>query len=220
VTDHNEGILEFGRLPETGDWDRNWLWTCRGQLKVIVTDFRVGVHYATEPHHFVPIIDHLEQLHANHYVHGDIRAYNMVLKYNQSRTTKNDECEGWLIDFDFGGKITDETGNHPKYNPKYPLGYVTVLADGSRQGERGNNISYADDWYALGRVIFFCHSLSLVGIRDFELRDFKDNFLAENGVYTSPSVAQSLRDFLILTSQKGATLELSRGFEKSLQDTI
>ena len=228
MTDQNEGILQFGRLPEIGEWARNWLWTCRGQLKVIATDFRVGVHYATKPHHFVPIIDHLEQLHANHYVHGDIRAYNMVLKYrdgtedDQSRTTENDECEGWLIDFDFGGKITDETGNNPKHNPKYPLGYVPVLADGSRRGERGNNISYADDWYALGRVIFFCYSLSLVGIPDInvrdELRNFKDNFLAENGVYTSPLVAQSLRDFLILTSEKGATLSLSKGFKKSLQD--
>ena len=85
-----------------------------------------------------------------------------------------------------------------------------------------HNISFQDDWYALGYVIFSCHSLSLVGIRDInvrdELRDFKDNFLAENGVYTSPSVAQSLRDFLILTSEKGATLSLSKGFKKSLQD--
>lgn len=52
-----------------------------GQIKIISTEYHEGIHYAKLPEHIFPIIDHLEQLHENGYVHGDIRAYNMVLKY-------------------------------------------------------------------------------------------------------------------------------------------
>ena len=51
----------------------------------------------------------LEQLHRHNFVHGDIRAYNMVLQYDTDRpksnhsamddriTTTNNICDGWLI---------------------------------------------------------------------------------------------------------------------------
>ena len=55
--------------------------------KVISTEYHDGVHYAKRPERYLPIIDHLEQLHKNRYVHGDIRAHNMVLNYPDS------ECE-------------------------------------------------------------------------------------------------------------------------------
>lgn len=120
-------VYPFGQIPQV-DITGNWLWEFCGQVKVICTEFHKGVHYAKLPEHFLPIIDHLEQLHENGYVHGDIRAYNMVLNYPKSeycfRTRLIDvlngeigvynlildyagsqKPEGWLIDFDFGGEI-------------------------------------------------------------------------------------------------------------------
>jgi tRNA A-37 threonylcarbamoyl transferase component Bud32 len=60
---------------------------------------------------FVPVISQLEALHSKGFVHGDIRGFNVVFG-------KTDE-EGWLIDFDFGGKL----------GRKYPKGYRTALDD-------------------------------------------------------------------------------------------
>ncbi len=72
--------LEFGApLPEDFEQHRrDWLWTGRGKLLVIETHYRHGRHYAEKPTDFLPIIEHLEHLHGNEYVHGDIRAFNMV----------------------------------------------------------------------------------------------------------------------------------------------
>ena len=179
-SDSNETpVHPFGQLPQC-QITMGWLWKFCGQVKVICTEFHEGVHYAKRPEHFIPIIDHLEQLHENGYVHGDIRAYNMVLKYPEPehcfRTRMMEQLDGemgaynrvldyigcqksdgWLIDFDYGGKIitgTDNvventTGNVDKINPKYPKGYVGRLDDGLRQGVAGNIITYDDDWFAL-----------------------------------------------------------------------
>ena len=84
--------LKFGGpLPEDFELHRrDWLWTGRGKLLVIETHYRHGRHYAEKPTDFLPIIEHLEHLHGNEYVHGDIRAFNMVfgglLKPKQTRS--------------------------------------------------------------------------------------------------------------------------------------
>ena len=110
----------------------NRFWGFRGRLLVIATQFHDGVHYATRPVHFLPIINHLEKLHRQGFVHGDIRAYNMVFKYDvacpesnhfaidtRRNTTTNNFCDGWLIDFDFGGKYSEEVC--------YPKGYKRIF---------------------------------------------------------------------------------------------
>ena len=136
----------------------NWLWGFHGELLIISTPYHEGVHYATRPFHFLPIINHLAQLHSQGFVHGDIRAYNMVLQYDiassepdlgamdtagRSSPTNND-CKGWLIDFDFGGKHGTVT---------YPMGYEHLLHDGSRPGSKGNKITIMDDWISLISLI-------------------------------------------------------------------
>ena len=150
---NNLPLHPFGeRIPENV-LAINWLWTFRGQLKIIATPFVDGIHYATRPEHYIPIIEHLEALHRKNFVHGDIRAYNMVLNY-----TNPDELIGKLIDFDYGGKLaTAENSNGS--NPKYPSGYKYNLEDGLRQGRSGADITVEDDWRALGYVILGLYDL-------------------------------------------------------------
>ena len=48
------------------------------ELTIIAIPFREGGHVANKPSAFLPVIDHLQELHEKGYVHGDIRAYNTV----------------------------------------------------------------------------------------------------------------------------------------------
>ena len=136
------------------------LWGFHGKLSIISTQFLDGVHYATRPVHFLPIINHLQELHSLGFVHGDIRAYNMVLQYDTdsskskhsvidtSRDGPNNVCDGWLIDFDFGG-------NHGMV--RYPEGYKHLLDDGKRPGKERNIITIMDDWQSLIGLIFHAY---------------------------------------------------------------
>ena len=72
-------------------------WPTNGKLIVISTPFRVGSHRAENPKSFVPIIKHLQKLHEQGFLHGDIRVFNTLFG-------KDDTTKGWLIDFDFGRK--------------------------------------------------------------------------------------------------------------------
>jgi serine/threonine protein kinase len=190
----------------------DWIWKFKGQLKVITTPYHNGVHYATLPNQFVPIVDYLERMHANGYVHGDIRAYNMVLNYENSKDLK-----GWLIDFDFGGRIDE--------SPKYPSGYVKSLDDGFRRGEPGETITVEDDWFALGQVIFQCYSLDhknkssvfqelgqLVSLQD----EFK-SLIRMRGSLVHKAAAKALRDYLSLAVKNSFEFVLEDCFEESLK---
>jgi hypothetical protein len=119
-----------------------WIWQMKGQLVIISTPYRDGVHVATRPRQFLPIIDHLNDLHKKGYVHGDIRAYNMVFN---NVPNAEERYQGWLIDFDYGGKASE--------NVRYPSGYKMLLCDGERRGREGDIITYNDDWYALFMVM-------------------------------------------------------------------
>ena len=262
IIDTNEAsVLQFGQLPHH-QITMDWLWGFSGQVKVICTEFHEGVHYAKRPEHFLPIIDHLEQLHRNDYVHGDIRAYNMVLNYPESipgfRTTLMKELDkmvgvyerildfvgfqGWLIDFDYGGKIT----TNERINPIYPKGYAKTLDDGLRKGIAGILIYKDDDWYALGNIIFECHVLERSDADEaksteifnsgtdeakaLELEFYKDKdklnagfpkyFKRLNGNYDAldGGPANFLRDYLQLASYHNFYFIPQERFKRSLEE--
>ena len=186
IKDHpTKEVLQFGEMQKT---TKGWLWDYQGQLLVIATPFHDGVHYATLPGHFIPIIEHLEQMHQNGFVHGDIRAFNMVLEYKNEdpkQETEESTHQGWLIDFDFGGNVGTELKGESNLqqsqscgylNPIYPSGYVFDLNDGFRLGRPGKAITKAHDWYALSHIIFVLHELVHQDINvDIYLDNDKDN---------------------------------------------
>mmetsp|Transcript_54227 Transcript_54227/g.131575 ORF Transcript_54227/g.131575 Transcript_54227/m.131575 type:complete len:320 (-) Transcript_54227:187-1146(-) len=117
-------------------------------LLIISFAYKRGVHCASTPRQFVPLITKVRSLHNLGYVHGDIRAYNCVFS-NASEAKPTGE----LIDFDFGGKDRRRT---------YPPGYKPELPDGERFGEAEQLIEMWHDWYALGRLIFHVHQFKQV----------------------------------------------------------
>jgi hypothetical protein len=155
-----ETVIEFldivgGAAPETDeapsadsdddDATNDWFWkdSKKKTIQIIATPYRPGQHFATSPKAFVPIIDQLQSLHENGFVHGDIRAFNTVFG-------KESNEQGCLIDFDFGGRKGERC---------YPKGYRGALEDGSRVGRDGEKILVWHDWYALGQLIFTIHRL-------------------------------------------------------------
>jgi hypothetical protein len=70
-------------------------------------DLRVGNHQAKSVKQFSKIGRDVGRLHANGYVHGDIRLANIVFGDGVD--------EAWLIDFDYAGKLSD--------NAVYPYGW-------------------------------------------------------------------------------------------------
>jgi len=93
-------------------------WSNKSQgrgLLIIATPYRDGGHVAKSAKVFLPVIAQLELLHKKRFVHGDIRAFNTVFGEQDN--------EGWLIDFDFGGQIGATC---------YPDGYRRNLDDGVR----------------------------------------------------------------------------------------
>jgi hypothetical protein len=63
-----------------------------------------------------------------------------------------------LIDFDYGGK-GETSDNQTVQYPKYPSGFVDHLFDGLRPGRPGEDITFEDDWRALGSVILGLYTL-------------------------------------------------------------
>lgn len=187
-------------------WD--WLWKFKGQLKVITTPYHKGKHYATHPNQFLPIVKRLEEMHQSGFVHGDIRAYNMVLNYEDLN-----EPTGWLIDFDFGGHIDD--------SPKYPSGYVQDLSDGFRMGKPNERITFEHDWYALGEIIFNLYSLRNKNTTSVsELWVMQNDFcdLMSDGTLSHRAAAERLRAYLSLATEDGFYLKLKYSFRRSLEE--
>jgi hypothetical protein len=140
------------------------LWKFSGKLLIISTPYRKGVHYATHPGQFIPIIEALERLHLNGFVHGDIRAYNMVHGEYDEETEK---WLGWLIDYDLGGKA---------YEVTYPIGYKTDLADGAGRGTAKFTISMADDWRALYTLMPYLYEWEFPTVDEKEQLKREANF--------------------------------------------
>jgi hypothetical protein len=182
-----------GKLPPRGEdwlafqlWDRRpsrlydpwkvrrWLWQFGGELLVIETDFHEGRHYALSPMDFGPVVQFLQTMHENGYVHGDVRCANVVFG----------KC---LIDFDLGGRVEDA--------PTYPDGFQNTLVDGSRRGRSGQKITKSDDWYALLTVIFRVHMLPVPeGVATIDLYKRRERFLGLIGSSATDPDAVSLTD--------------------------
>lgn len=131
-------------------------------LHIIKVPYREGKHCATKLSQFIPIINQLKFLHSKNYVHGDIRAFNMVFGTNSS----------YLIDFDFGGE---------KGTACFPKGYVKNLPsfDGFRIFSDGETIEERHDWYALIKVMFTVHQLKFecTTLNDFQCKSKIEDFV-------------------------------------------
>ncbi|KAG7358029.1 phosphotransferase enzyme family protein [Nitzschia inconspicua] len=181
--------------------EREEFWTRSSQdLLIIAVPYCDGRHYAVSPADFLPIIDQLQALHKAGFVHGDIRAYNIVFK---------DHKKGWLIDFDFGGKSDVQT---------YPKGYRQSLNDGIRIGEDGKAITKYHDWYALGMLMFTIHSIPedaqssknlLMILQRWTL--LKEDKCTDNNI-------EALKDFLGQFIGKTITMKLHSPFEAAVKE--
>jgi hypothetical protein len=167
----------------------------------------------------LPIIKHLESLHSQGFVHGDIRAYNMVLPREAAKAD-----EGWLIDFDYGGKADIVT---------YPKGFKQVLADGARPGRAGNQITITDDWRSLFGLILHRYDFLPKSGGEYRYADeaklkklksqltifYKTESTVEtrNEISLWESPAALLREYLELVS-KDYTIEPELTFMENMKD--
>jgi hypothetical protein len=166
----DKGVNEVVNLPkedsvqdtidavEPSRIDSFWIDSKERGLLIIAIPFRPGCHYAKRPSEFVPIINELQKLHKSGFVHGDIRAFNIVFGTDT----------GHLIDFDFGGKVD---------KVHYPTGYRQMLKDGIRPGTERDLITKSDDWHALGQLIFYIHGVNLTPDLPKGEEDVLRNFL-------------------------------------------
>mmetsp|Transcript_35964 Transcript_35964/g.86590 ORF Transcript_35964/g.86590 Transcript_35964/m.86590 type:complete len:481 (+) Transcript_35964:571-2013(+) len=204
--DDVETIVQFPSTPMKSDESkkktRDEKFFCMDdnrELLIIGIPYRDGDHVAKRPIAFIPVIDHLQELHKLGFVHGDIRAYNTVFENRgdaegktilsskvpeeekqasefpeEAKKDGDQPPNGWLIDFDFGGQEGDEL--------RYPKGYKAVLADGSRVGLENKQICMWHDWFALGSLIFVIHKIetddlnSLKSVNDMEKKWTKGLF--------------------------------------------
>jgi len=210
--------LPFGEDRPPGD-KKEWLWGNRGRLLVISVPFRDGVHFAQKLSDFIPILNHLQYLHENGKVHGDIRAFNMVFRHNhEERETENsgDTSEkaksyGWLIDLDFGGNAGEAT---------YPEKYNYALTDGTRlkPSEDGpKKIQKFHDLYALWQVVNNMHRPAEDTSPDHEffLQQFQVSSLLEDS-QDDNKMQEQLRAYL---SKWGhLKLNLARAFKAEIEN--
>lgn len=179
-------------------------------LLLIASPYRAGGHVAKKPKEFLPIIAQLEALHEKGFVHGDIRAFNTVFG--------EQEGQGYLIDFDFGGKP----------GSRYPKGYRTTLPDGMRlgigeDGHSDNRISQQHDWYALGRLIFAIHDVSPPEGNYEEHLDAQiarmDRVWRDRNFDPSPDKISELKSLLCHLDEHGWTVEPNAQFSIELEET-
>jgi hypothetical protein len=122
-----------------------WMWkedkpAFESRLLVISTPFLKGRHYATSPGDFLPLVDQLQELHEEGYVHGDIRGFNTAFA--------EDGGYSQFFDWDLGGKAEQV---------KYPRYYNASLIDGERLDRKGQVIRKLDDWCALTNLALVKH---------------------------------------------------------------
>eukprot|EP00980_Cylindrotheca_fusiformis_P007167 scaffold1506_cov74-Cylindrotheca_fusiformis.AAC.2 len=176
-------------------------------MMIIAVPYRPGSHIARKPKDFVPIIKQLQELHNMGFVHGDIRAFNTVFGEKENEGS-------WLIDFDFGGKIGDSS-------TKYSTGYRARLDDGYRKGEGGNPILTWHDWFALGQLIFYVHSIDEPEEATDEIADAllvaKRSRLSKQWKKLdndpTPEMIKQLKEFLCDLDKKGWTVRPTGLFE-------
>jgi serine/threonine protein kinase len=141
----SDSPLKFGDRGENPEFTNSprWLTKFGGQLMVLSSPYILGEHYATSVQQLLEAVNELDKLHSAGYVHGDIRAYNIIFK--------NDGI--CFIDFDIGGQVgIDST--------KYTAGYTQYLRDGTRVGKPGEAILKRHDWRALMLILFEKHRVN------------------------------------------------------------
>ncbi|KAG7341239.1 phosphotransferase enzyme family protein [Nitzschia inconspicua] len=181
--------------------EREEFWTRSSQdLLIIAVPYRDGRHYAKSPADFLPIIDQLQALHKAGFVHGDIRAFNTVFK---------DYKEGWLIDFDFGGRSDVQT---------YPTGYRTALVDGTRMGEERETITKYHDWYALGMLMFTIHKIPADALTTVEMFRLKDRWILLKEQGCTEKDIDTLKAFLQQFIGKTTTMKLDPPFGAAVKE--
>lgn len=192
-----------------GSCDDDSFWSSKSQgrgLLIIATAYRPGGHVAKTAKGFLPIIDQLELLHKKDFVHGDIRAFNTVFGEQDS--------EGWLIDFDFGGQAGKTC---------YPDGYRQDLADGNRIGSEKEKIEKWHDWYALGQLIFNVHNIKKPnGVsEEQELKGFRMGEFWVQDIKAEPSESEKeeLKKFLREIDAQGWQVRPSLKFQTALNGT-
>ena len=125
----------------------------RGMVEIIQIAFHNGSHACTHIEQAIAVAKSLQDLHQKQFVHGDIRALNMVFTTQKGPKTGDTSYGGYLIDFDFGGRLGAKTGS----GPLYPCGYKQLLTDGKRRGRGGQSITKSDDVSALFDVFLKKH---------------------------------------------------------------
>lgn len=153
IVDEGRGDEEIMRFRDAKYYEQYTLFRDDGvrcQVKVIAVPFIEGEHHCTRISQALSITKELEELHRAGFVHGDIRALNIVFQ-------KNGDAE--FIDFDFGGK---------EGIVNYPPGYVDILDDGIRKfkwdmGQKMEDIQIIQqhDVEALCHVLGVLHRLPM-----------------------------------------------------------
>ena len=138
---------DYGSTETVRGFDAFWACPSSRTPQIIAFPYKSGMHHASRPADFIPVIDELNKLHRLGYVHGDIRGFNVLFGE-----------KGGLIDFDLGGIP----------GKPYPKGYRQKLNDGWRLGngdaeqtddvgQTDNQLQFYHDWYALGKLMFSFH---------------------------------------------------------------
>jgi hypothetical protein len=112
-----------------------------GKVEVIAVPFVPGSHACSNVHEALCLTRFIKEMHKEGFVHGDIRALNIVFAGDKTI----------LIDYDFGG-IDGQV--------EYPPGYEKVLPDGGRgSANQGEMITSERDTEALHYVLGVLHFL-------------------------------------------------------------
>ena len=176
------------------------------RVLVITTPFRKGQHVAQHPGDFLPIIENLEKIHKEGYVHGDVRSYNTAFPENEGD-------QGYLIDFDYSGKAGEVV---------YPQGYNRLMPDGYRIGGKAK-IEKWHDWHALGALIFEVHRILEPEAKDEQqlwslYLKCKEYSMA---LETDPPAQrmQELKELLSDVQEKGWKVKAAPRFQQWLNET-
>jgi hypothetical protein len=189
-----------------------WLWKMWGSLLVVATKYHKGRHWTKSFSECIGVVRALERLHKAGFVHGDIRAFNIIFG------------AGELIDVDFGGRVNLNDGT-----PKYPTGYKRVLPDGRRLGKPGNSISMRDDWCALMDVMTLFHEIDYAERYAAQSREFReevaklvehdltmDELTKDGGIVEG--VAAAAVKLLTTAERSGCNIAPGMNFMQDLQD--
>lgn len=161
-----------------------------GKVEVIAVPFVPGSHACSNVLEALCLTRYLKDMHREGYVHGDIRALNIVFAGDKTM----------LIDYDFGG-IHGQV--------EYPPGYVKALPDGGRGfANEGEKITSERDTEAL------CHILGALHFLEDRAPSSSDKDWKRMGSFIRPlDEVESL-----LSSMENWTLELGDVFRKFLED--